>query len=311
MSAAIASSKSASRPAQTFFGLVVSAKLMQKTIKVRVARTKMHPTVLKPITTHKNFLVHDAKESCVVGDWVRIDACRKQSKNKNFKLGEIVHPAVRVVEPDTGVVHSQASKYPNLAVGAGAPVRRITADLMDASGPHNSDPQRLYSKTNPSPTHRRQQRCDADNEAGLTNIDETRLAFCKSANLAAMPRGAPCTVFDDDERVIVTHLVGSTRRHRSKNEKSDERNPKNVENTSMQRTRLKAMIKLINVAIYNLKKDKQSGGGDSGKNSSGCDSDGGYDAKKKGTTPIKKGSGEYDSYEYVKSSKKSVAGGDD
>ncbi|KAI8611690.1 hypothetical protein BC830DRAFT_1054874, partial [Chytriomyces sp. MP71] len=74
-----------------------------------VARTRMHPVVLKPVTTHKNFLVHDSKEECVLGDWVRIDSCRKFSKNKNFQLGEIVKPAARFLEPETGILHSQAS----------------------------------------------------------------------------------------------------------------------------------------------------------------------------------------------------------
>ncbi|KAJ3064887.1 hypothetical protein HDU98_011756 [Podochytrium sp. JEL0797] len=97
------------KPAQTFFGLVIGAKQMQKTIKVRVAKTRMHPVVMKPVTTHKNFLVHDGDEKCVVGDWVRIDSCRKFSKNKNFELGDIVKPAARFFEEETGILHSQAS----------------------------------------------------------------------------------------------------------------------------------------------------------------------------------------------------------
>ncbi|KAI9331347.1 hypothetical protein BDR26DRAFT_824490 [Obelidium mucronatum] len=82
---------------------------MQKTIKVRVAKTRMHPVVLKPVTTHKNFLVHDAKEECVLGDWVQIDSCRKLSKTKNFELAAIVKPAERFLEKETGILHSQAS----------------------------------------------------------------------------------------------------------------------------------------------------------------------------------------------------------
>ncbi|KAJ3292805.1 mannosyl-oligosaccharide alpha-1,2-mannosidase [Rhizoclosmatium sp. JEL0117] len=113
------------KPAQTFFGLVVGAKQMQKTIKVRVAKTKMHPVVLKPVTTHKNFLVHDGAEQCVVGDWVRIDSCRKFSKNKNFTLGEIVKPASRFFEQETGILHSQAS------VNAAANTRRSVIEKRE------------------------------------------------------------------------------------------------------------------------------------------------------------------------------------
>ncbi|KAJ3255539.1 mannosyl-oligosaccharide alpha-1,2-mannosidase [Chytriomyces hyalinus] len=115
------------KPAQQFFGLVVGAKQMMKTIKVRVARTRMHPIVLKPVTTHKNFLVHDANEQCVLGDWVRIDSCRKVSKNKNFQLGEIVTPAARFVEEETGTMHSQASV--NATTNRRAAIEKRAQDL--------------------------------------------------------------------------------------------------------------------------------------------------------------------------------------
>ncbi|KAJ3234446.1 mannosyl-oligosaccharide alpha-1,2-mannosidase [Chytriomyces hyalinus] len=115
------------KPAQQFFGLVVGAKQMMKTIKVRVARTRMHPVVLKPVTTHKNFLVHDANEQCVLGDWVRIDSCRKLSKNKNFQLGEIVTPAARFVEEETGIMHSQASV--NATTNRRAAIEKRAQDL--------------------------------------------------------------------------------------------------------------------------------------------------------------------------------------
>lgn len=53
-------------------------------------------------------MAHDEKEVCVVGDFVRIDASRKWSKNKNFKLGEIVRPAQRVMDAE-GNLHSEPS----------------------------------------------------------------------------------------------------------------------------------------------------------------------------------------------------------
>ncbi|KAJ3187361.1 37S ribosomal protein S17 mitochondrial [Gaertneriomyces sp. JEL0708] len=90
---------------QSFLGEVVGTA-MQRTIKVRVARVKIHPKVQKPVTYHKNFLVHDAEEKCVIGDWVRIDSCQKLSKRKNFTLGEIVTPAARYYDDD-GKLHTQ------------------------------------------------------------------------------------------------------------------------------------------------------------------------------------------------------------
>ena len=87
------------------FGYVIGTA-MQKTIKVRVEKIKIHPVVKKPVRYHKNFMAHDAKEVCVVGDYVKIDAGTKFSRHKNFKLAEIVRPAQRVKD-HLGVVHSQ------------------------------------------------------------------------------------------------------------------------------------------------------------------------------------------------------------
>ncbi|KAI9104711.1 hypothetical protein DFS34DRAFT_604168 [Phlyctochytrium arcticum] len=92
-------------PRQTFLGEVVGTA-MQKTVKVRVARTRIHPIVQKPVVYHKNFLVHDENSQCVIGDWVRIDSCRKLSKRKNFTLGEVVTAATRYTDAE-GKVHTQ------------------------------------------------------------------------------------------------------------------------------------------------------------------------------------------------------------
>ncbi|KAI8645729.1 30S ribosomal protein S17 [Parasitella parasitica] len=74
---------------QNFIGMVVS-NAMQKTIKVKVTSQKLHPVVLKTIKTHKNYLAHDEKEVCKLGDVVRIEACRPLSKQKHFAVAEIV-----------------------------------------------------------------------------------------------------------------------------------------------------------------------------------------------------------------------------
>ncbi|KAJ3014741.1 37S ribosomal protein S17 mitochondrial [Thoreauomyces humboldtii] len=92
-------------PRQQFLGEVVGTK-MQKTIKVRVAKVRIHPVIQKPVVSHKVFFAHDAKERCVVGDYVRIDSCNKISKHKNFTLGAIIKPARRFVDDD-GKVHTQ------------------------------------------------------------------------------------------------------------------------------------------------------------------------------------------------------------
>ena len=94
-------------PNQSKIGLVIGTA-MNKTIKVRIEKIKMHPLVQKPVKRHVNFLVHDEKEDAVVGDVVRIDSCKKISKRKVFALAEIVKPAARWTD-EYGKVHSQQS----------------------------------------------------------------------------------------------------------------------------------------------------------------------------------------------------------
>eukprot|EP00842_Homolaphlyctis_polyrhiza_P005063 jgi/Hompol1/5558/HPOL_004561-RA len=81
---------------------------MQKTIKVRIERVRLHPVVLKPVRRHRNVFAHDADEVCVVGDWVRIQSCERISKNKNYTLSSIITPAQRYRDED-GELHTQAT----------------------------------------------------------------------------------------------------------------------------------------------------------------------------------------------------------
>ncbi|SAM09061.1 hypothetical protein [Absidia glauca] len=74
---------------QNFVGMVVS-NAMEKTVKVKVIRQKLHPIVLKTMKTHKNYLAHDENQLCALGDVVRIEACRPLSKHKKFSVAEIV-----------------------------------------------------------------------------------------------------------------------------------------------------------------------------------------------------------------------------
>jgi small subunit ribosomal protein S17 len=80
-------------------GQVVSAK-MQKTIVVEVARRVPHPVYKRIINKRKKFYAHDEQGTAKVGDVVRIIECRPLSKQKRWKLGEVIRKAVQVaVEP--------------------------------------------------------------------------------------------------------------------------------------------------------------------------------------------------------------------
>ena len=74
---------------QSLIGKVVSAK-MQNTVSVEVARVIAHPVYKKRIKKHKKFLSHVAEVSPNVGDVVRITSTKPISKNKRWRLTEIV-----------------------------------------------------------------------------------------------------------------------------------------------------------------------------------------------------------------------------
>ncbi len=73
-------------------GLVVSNK-MDKSIVVQVERLVKHPAYGKFIKKSTKFTAHDEKNDCGMGDTVRIMETRPLSKNKNWRLVEIIERA--------------------------------------------------------------------------------------------------------------------------------------------------------------------------------------------------------------------------
>ena len=74
---------------QSLIGKVVSAK-MQDTVSVEVARLIAHPVYKKRIKKHKKFLSHVSEVSPKVGDVVRITSTKPISKNKRWRVSEIL-----------------------------------------------------------------------------------------------------------------------------------------------------------------------------------------------------------------------------
>lgn len=70
-------------------GEVVSDK-MDKTIVVRVTRHTTHPVYSRVIKKEKKFKVHDEKNEAKVGDKVKIIETRPISKEKRWRLLEIL-----------------------------------------------------------------------------------------------------------------------------------------------------------------------------------------------------------------------------
>ena len=73
-------------------GIVVSDK-MDKTVVVLVSDKRKHPLYKKTITKSKKYKAHDEANECGVGDKVRIVETRKLSKDKNWRVAEIVEKA--------------------------------------------------------------------------------------------------------------------------------------------------------------------------------------------------------------------------
>ena len=62
---------------------------MDKTVSVRVERTKRHPLYGKIIRTYKRYQVHDEDNQARIGDSVRIRQCRPVSRRKHFFVEEV------------------------------------------------------------------------------------------------------------------------------------------------------------------------------------------------------------------------------
>jgi small subunit ribosomal protein S17 len=77
---------------KTRVGVVVSNK-MEKTINVLVERRLRHPLYGKSVKMSKKFMAHDDKNECNIGDTVRIMETRPLSKNKRWRLVEVVERA--------------------------------------------------------------------------------------------------------------------------------------------------------------------------------------------------------------------------
>ena len=77
---------------KTYTGLVVSDK-MEKTIVVTVAKRKLHKLYKKYVMRSKKLKAHDEKNDAKIGDTVRVIESRPRSKEKCWRLLEIVERA--------------------------------------------------------------------------------------------------------------------------------------------------------------------------------------------------------------------------
>ena len=70
-------------------GVVVSNK-MDKSITIAVESKVKHPMYGKFIKKTSKFMAHDEENDCNIGDTVKIMETRPLSKNKNWRLVEVI-----------------------------------------------------------------------------------------------------------------------------------------------------------------------------------------------------------------------------
>ena len=77
---------------KTRVGVVISDK-MDKTVVVAVEQKVKHPLYKKYILRTKKFKVHDENNECGVGDKIEVMETRPLSKDKNWRLLNIIEKA--------------------------------------------------------------------------------------------------------------------------------------------------------------------------------------------------------------------------
>ena len=77
---------------KTRVGLVVSNK-MDKTIVVAIKERINHPLYKKTVNRTKKLKAHDEKNECGIGDTVMVAETRPLSKDKHWRLVQIVEKA--------------------------------------------------------------------------------------------------------------------------------------------------------------------------------------------------------------------------
>jgi len=86
-------SSQTSKIQKTRVGVVVSNK-MDKSVVVRTERIIRHPLYGKTMRRHVKYMADDQLNACGIGDKVLIEECRPLSKNKRWRVREIVEKAV-------------------------------------------------------------------------------------------------------------------------------------------------------------------------------------------------------------------------
>ena len=101
-------------------GLVTSNK-MQKTIVVRITRLVRHPVYNRVMKQVSSFKAHDETNQAKIGDWVKIMETRPISRDKRWRLVEVLkHASTAPPVPGAEPVKTPAPKKAHEAQGPAA-----------------------------------------------------------------------------------------------------------------------------------------------------------------------------------------------
>ncbi len=78
---------------KTLIGLVASDK-MTKTVVVEVTRRMIHPVYHKYVQSRQRYKAHDENNDAKVGDRVLIEECRPLSRDKRWRVKQILERAL-------------------------------------------------------------------------------------------------------------------------------------------------------------------------------------------------------------------------
>ncbi|MHB8482586.1 MAG: 30S ribosomal protein S17 [Nitrospiria bacterium] len=84
--------KALSKKKKTFIGKVISNK-MDKTAVIEIQRTIVHPQYQKVVKRFTRLKAHDQENKCKIGDQVKIIEIRPLSKEKHWKVIDIISSA--------------------------------------------------------------------------------------------------------------------------------------------------------------------------------------------------------------------------
>ena len=87
--------ESENRRVRSMTGVVTSNK-MDKTVVVQIERRTKHPIYKRYVVKHSRFKAHDERNECQIGDTVIIKESRPLSKDKHWRVQEIVTKAVQI-----------------------------------------------------------------------------------------------------------------------------------------------------------------------------------------------------------------------